>query len=101
MQLRFTPAAAREVQKILADRGHHLALCIHVRRSGSGQRWEMTLEPATPAAVRIDGVPVLADAQTWRYLEGMVIDWTQTPDGPGFGVYSSSLHPTETHPHGH
>ncbi|HEY8345771.1 MAG TPA: hypothetical protein VIL07_00670 [Symbiobacteriaceae bacterium] len=92
MQVRFTPAAAREILQIMRERGNHLALRIQIRQGPGGLHWDMRLEPLSPQAVWADGVPVLADAQTWRYLDGMVIDWTQTPEGPGIGVFSSSLH---------
>jgi len=29
----------------------------------------------------------------WEHLEGLVIDWVQTPEGSGFGVYDQSLRP--------
>lgn len=91
MDLRFTPRAAREILQIIGEWGGNLALRIQIRKGPAGVRWEMRLEPATAETVWCDGVPVLADAATQRRLEGLVIDWTQTPEGPGFGVFSSNL----------
>lgn len=90
MDLRFTPRAAQEIFRIMGEWGGSLALRIQIRQGPAGVRWEMRLEPASDEVVWCDGVPVLADAATRRRLEGLVIDWTQTPEGPGFGVFSSN-----------
>jgi hypothetical protein len=29
------------------------------------------------------------------YLDGLVIDWVQTPQGPGFGIYAMNLQKLE------
>lgn len=91
MELQFTPRAAREVLEIMAQRGGNMALRIQVRQGPANARWQMRLEPLSAEAVWCSGVPVLADAATWRVLDGLVLDWTQTPEGPGFGVFSSGM----------
>lgn len=90
MEFSFTPAAARKVLSILAERGG-MALRIHIRKSGAAEKWAMTLEPASAATSVVDGVPVVVDGPTEKFLDGMVIDWVQTPEGPGFGVYERNL----------
>jgi len=96
VQFSFTPAAARKVLAILAERGGGLALRIHIRKSGEGEKWAMTLEPGSAATSVVDGVPVVVDTPTEKYLDGMVIDWVQTPEGDGFGVYERNLREINT-----
>lgn len=91
MQLTFTPRAARKLQGIMADKGGGLALRIRVRSSITGVKWEMSLEPASPDVILVNGVPVQADLQSRSHLDGLIIDWIQTPAGAGFGVYDRSL----------
>lgn len=92
MRFSFSNQAVKRVKGILAEHGGGLALRIKVRRVLSSMEWEMTLEPAGPETVTVDGVPVSADSQTQKHLDGLMIDWVQTPDGPGFGVYDRNLH---------
>jgi Fe-S cluster assembly iron-binding protein IscA len=75
----------------IAEKGSNLALRIKIRRSLAGYEWTMRLERLSSEAVTVNGVPVLADLASWTCLDGMVIDWVQTPEGPGFGVYDRSL----------
>ncbi len=91
MQLSFTPAAVRKLRSIMEEKGGNLALRIRIRRSIRGLSWQMTLEPAEPEAILVDGVPIHADKATQHHLDGLIIDWTQTPDGEGFGVYDRSM----------
>lgn len=98
MQFSFTPAAARKVLAILAERGGGLSLRIQIRKSVTGEKWGMTLEPGTAAMSVVDGVPVVVDGATEKYLDGMVIDWVQTPEGDGFGVYERNLREMHTLP---
>jgi Fe-S cluster assembly iron-binding protein IscA len=82
LQLTFSPQAVRKILSIINDKGGGLAVRIRIRRS----EWKVTLERATTEALLIDGISVLADEQTMEQLDGLMIDWLQTPDGPGFGV---------------
>jgi Fe-S cluster assembly iron-binding protein IscA len=91
MQLQFTPRAVRKLKEILAAKGGGLAIRIRIRRTLSGFEWSITLEPATPEAIYVDGLPILADQATQSRLDGLVIDWVQTPSGPGLGVYDRNL----------
>jgi Fe-S cluster assembly iron-binding protein IscA len=91
MQLTFTPAAARKLRGIIAARGDSVALHIQIRRGA----WAMTLEPAGSEVLMVSGVPTVADLQSQTYLDGVVIDWVQTPQGPGFGIYDMNLQKLE------
>jgi len=91
VQFSITAAAAKQIKAVLAERGGGLALRIHIRKAGTGEKWLMALEPGHLATATVDGVPVVIDAVTEQYLDGMVIDWVQTPEGEGFGVYERDL----------
>lgn len=91
MQLTITPKAAQRLLGFIAEKGGDLAVRIRISRSLSGIDWRMSLEPAGPDAVTVNGVPVVADKASQGHLDGMVIDWTLTPQGPGFGVYNRDL----------
>jgi Fe-S cluster assembly iron-binding protein IscA len=87
LQLTFSPQAVRKILSIINDKGDGLAVRIRIRRN----EWKLTLERATTEAFLIDGVPILADEQTLEQLDGLMIDWLQTPAGPGFGVMDRKL----------
>lgn len=91
MQFSFTPTAARKIQSIMAEKGGSLALRIQIRKTMTGESWAMTFEPGRSATATVDGVAVIVDATTEKFLDGMVIDWVQTPQGAGFGVYERNL----------
>lgn len=91
MQLTLTPRAAQRVQSIMAEKGGDLALRIEVRPNLSGVEWKMSLQPNTAQAILVNGIHVVADKASQTHLDGMVIDWVNTPQGPGFGVFNKSL----------
>jgi Fe-S cluster assembly iron-binding protein IscA len=91
MQLFFTPAAARKLRGIIHDQGAGVALRIQVRRGA----WAMTLEPNSSEVLMINGVPLVADMQSQSYLDGLVIDWVQTPHGQGLAIYDRNLQKLE------
>lgn len=92
MAFTFTPAAAKKLLAILAERGGNLALRIDIHKAlGGGQEWKMTLENRSPECLVVSGVPVSATAATLKQLDGLIIDWVTTPEGPGLGVYDKSL----------
>lgn len=97
MQFSFTPQASKKLQAIMAEKGGSLALRIEIARGLVGLEWKMTLEPRSGAAVVVDGVPVQAEPATTRQMEGLIIDWVMTPDGPGLGVYDKSLIDRDLH----
>ncbi|MBP2019013.1 Fe-S cluster assembly iron-binding protein IscA [Symbiobacterium terraclitae] len=87
----FTPQAAQKLNAIMQEKGGNLALCIEIDSGPGGGSWRLTLVERSPAALVVDGVPVQADSATLRRLDGLVIDWVLTPDGPGLGVYDRNL----------
>jgi Fe-S cluster assembly iron-binding protein IscA len=91
LNLTITQAAARKILGIMAEKGGNLALRIKVGRGLTGESWNMTFEPRTAAAELVDGVLVAADSATVARLEEMVIDWVNTAQGAGFGVYDRNL----------
>lgn len=93
----FTPQAARKLQAIMADKGGDLALRIDISRGLGGLEWRLTLESRGAEAVVVDGVPVHVGGSTLKQLEGLIIDWVVTPDGPGLGVYDRNLLDRDLH----
>lgn len=90
----FTPQAVRKIQSLIAARGGQLALRIDIRKKPSGPEWLMSLEPISAKAAEslvVDSIPVHLSAGTLEQLDGLVIDWVMTPEGPGFGVYDRNL----------
>lgn len=91
MQFSFTPQAAKKLQEILAEAGGDLALRIEIHRVLGSSEWRITLEPQSPTALLVDGLPIHASPAALKHLEGLLIDWLMTPDGPGLGVYDKNL----------
>jgi Fe-S cluster assembly iron-binding protein IscA len=91
MDLKITPAAGKKLTQIILEKGGSLAIRVRVRQGMTGPTWSWSLEPWTPEAILVDGVPLLMDEASKKELEGMVIDWMQTPSGPGLGVYARNL----------
>ena len=87
----FTPQAAQKLKQIIQERGGNLALSIAADPGTTGGPWRLTLVPRRPSATVVSGVPVEADAEALRLLDGMIIDWVLTPDGPGLGIYDQNL----------
>ena len=93
----FTPQAAKKLQSIMAEKGGDLALRIEISRGLTGLEWRLTLEHRQPDALMVDGVPVHASGSTLKHMEGLIIDWVVTPDGPGLGVYDKNLLDRDLH----
>lgn len=91
MDLKITPAAGKHLTKIIIEKGGNLAIRVKVKQGLAGSTWSWSLEAWTPEAELVDGVPLLMDESARKYMEGLVIDWMQTPSGPGLGVYAKSL----------
>ena len=87
----FTPQAAQKLNAIMQEKGGNLALRIEIESGPGGGSWRLTLVDRPPGALVVDGVPVQADSATLKQMEGLVIDWVLTPDGPGLGVYDRNL----------
>lgn len=91
MQLTLTPRATTKILDIIAEKGGHLALRIKVRKLLGSFNWEMSLQPHGADLVYVNSVPLDLDATSRQHLDGLVIDWVQTPEGPGFGIYGRDL----------
>jgi Fe-S cluster assembly iron-binding protein IscA len=91
MDVKITPAAGKKLTQIIIEKGGSLAIRVQVKNSLVGPTWNWSLEPWAPEAELVDGVPLLMDETAKKYMSGMVIDWMQTPNGPGLGVYAQSL----------
>jgi len=87
----FTPQAAQKLNQIMQERGGNLALSIVADPEVTGGMWRLTLVPRRPTTPVVDGVPVEADPHARRLLDGVIIDWVMTPDGPGLGIYDRNL----------
>ncbi|MFS8640752.1 MAG: hypothetical protein LOD90_08085 [Symbiobacteriaceae bacterium] len=87
----FTPQAAQKLNEIIRERGGNLALSIVADPDATGGPWRLTLVPRRPSTPVVGGVPVEADAHAQQMLDGMIIDWVMTPDGPGLGIYDRNL----------
>lgn len=94
MSFTITPKAVQKIQSLIAARGGGLALRIDIRQKPSGPEWLMSLEPISAQAAEslvVNSIPVHLSAGTLQQLDGLVIDWVMTPEGPGFGVYDRNL----------
>lgn len=91
MRFSFTPQAVQRLNAILQEKQGDLAYRIQVQRTPAGVTWKMTLEPRTAEAVLVDGLPLHLDTAAHKALDGLIIDWVMTPDGPGLGVYDRYL----------
>lgn len=87
----FTPQAAQKLNQIIQERGGNLALSIVADPEAAGGMWRLTFVPRRPTHMVVDGVPVEADRHALRLLDGVIIDWVMTPDGPGLGIYDRNL----------
>lgn len=91
MDLKITPAAGKQLTKIIIEKGGNLAIRVKVKQGLGGPTWAWSLEPWVPEAFLVDGVPLLMDEPAKKFMDGLVIDWMQTPSGPGLGVYAKNL----------
>lgn len=90
MLFTITASAARKILGLMAQKEEALALRIRIQKAESSLRWDMTFEPRIRATDFVNGVPIVVDNDTVKYLAGTVIDWVITPDGEGFGVYEQN-----------
>jgi Fe-S cluster assembly iron-binding protein IscA len=90
MNFTITTSAARKILGLMSEKGGNLALRIQIQPAGAGLHWDMTFDPVALATNFVNGVPIVVDAATVKYLDGTVIDWVNTPAGEGFGVYEQN-----------
>lgn len=91
MDLKITPAAGKHLTQMIIAKGGSLAVRITVKQSPAGPTWGWALAPWTPEAFLVEGVPLLMDETAKKYMSGLVLDWLETPNGPGLSVYAKSL----------
>ncbi len=77
----LTPAAVKQVKRLMERRaGETLGLRIGVKGGGcSGLSYLMALEPtprATDMVYDIDGVQVMIDPKSARFVQGVVLDYS-------------------------
>ncbi len=91
VQLELTPAAARKAKNLLATSAQpDAALRVAVRNGGcSGMRYELLFdrEPRPDDdRLEFDGLPVLVDAESARFLDGVRIDYSDALNDAGFKI---------------
>jgi iron-sulfur cluster assembly accessory protein len=111
-----TDSAVKQLQTILAEEPEAAGkgLRIFVEGGGcAGLQYGMTLDERKEgdAVVERDGVSVLVDAESAKYLGGSTIDFTDGLSGAGFRIQNpnavrscgcgTSFEPSETDAHAH
>lgn len=90
MNITITDKAANRLKEIIASKGENLSLRVMVRAGGcSGFEYGMALERTTrpdDTVAEHDGVKVLVDANSLRYLDGSTIDFVDSLMGGGFAI---------------
>lgn len=91
VQLELTPAAARKARHLLAASEHAGgALRVAVRNGGcSGMRYELLFDGETRPdddQLEFDGLRVVVDAESARYLDGIRIDYSDALNDAGFKI---------------
>lgn len=90
MNISLTDKASNRLKEIIKAKGENLALRVMVRAGGcSGFEYGMALErnPRPDDSVsEFDGVKVVVDANSFRYLDGSTIDYVDSLMGGGFAI---------------
>ncbi len=91
VQLELTPAAARKALKLLAASEHaDGALRVAVRNGGcSGMRYELLFDREgrpDDDQLEFDGLRVVVDPESARYLDGIRIDYSDALNDAGFKI---------------
>jgi len=89
MTIRLSPAAIAEVNRMKSKHPNPAALFrLGVQAGGcSDLYYTLSLSETAPSDDRLvdcDGVQVAIDAQSWQYLEGLTLDYTEDLMGGGF-----------------
>jgi len=88
--LTLTPLAASQVRQILAQEASEtLALRVYVAGGGcSGLQYGMALDDPMEddLLVELEGIRVVVDAESLRFIEGAEIDYVDSLMGAGFTV---------------
>lgn len=84
----FSPRALDELKTLVADRNEPPLVRVAIAGSGrDGFYYRMTLErePAPEdTVIDLEGLKVLVDARSARYLEGTRVDYVEAAEGSGF-----------------
>ncbi|HEY8348137.1 MAG TPA: iron-sulfur cluster assembly accessory protein [Symbiobacteriaceae bacterium] len=90
MNIHLTEKAATRLKEIIASKGEDLALRVMVRPGGcSGFQYGMALERSPRAdddVTTVDGIKVVVDPYSVRFLEGSTIDYVDSLMGGGFAI---------------
>ncbi len=92
----LTENAARHIKTLVADQGMQgKALRVYVEAGGcSGMEYGMAFDDqkADDEVVRQDGVEVVIDPMSASFLNGSVIDYTDSLQGSGFQIKNPNVH---------
>lgn len=90
MNVTLTDKAANRLKEIMKSKGENLALRVMVRGGGcSGLEYGMALERnprQDDSVVEQDGVKVVVDANSLKFLDGSTIDFVDSLMGAGFSI---------------
>ncbi|MFZ5817132.1 MAG: iron-sulfur cluster insertion protein ErpA [Bacillota bacterium] len=90
MNITLTDKASNRLKEIIKAKGENLALRVMVRAGGcSGFEYGMALErnPRPDDSVaETDGVKVVVDPNSLKYLDGSTIDYVDSLMGGGFAI---------------
>ncbi len=89
MTVRLSPAAIAEVNRIRSKHPNSATLFrLGVQTGGCAELYyTLSLEESALPGDRLldcDGIQVAIDAQSWRYLDGLTLDYTEDMMGGGF-----------------
>ncbi|MBW4659369.1 MAG: iron-sulfur cluster assembly accessory protein [Drouetiella hepatica Uher 2000/2452] len=89
MTVRFSPAAIAEVNRIRSKHSNPAALFrLGVQTGGCAELYyTFSLEEVVSPSDRLldyDGIQVAIEAQSWQYLDGLTLDYTEDLMGGGF-----------------
>jgi iron-sulfur cluster assembly protein len=90
LNITLTDKASNRLKEIIKAKGENLALRVMVRAGGcSGFEYGMALErnprPDDNVA-EFDGIKVVVDPNSFRYLDGSTIDYVDSLMGGGFAI---------------
>jgi iron-sulfur cluster assembly protein len=92
--LTLTDAASRKLTEVIRQQSEHGGEVYGLRISAapgccSGAQYGMSLAPRSEQGDwegEFGGVKVLVDTESAPFLEGVAIDYVETPDGSGFTI---------------
>lgn len=92
MNISLTEKASNRLKEIIKAKGEDLSLRVLVRPGGcSGFQYGMALERSPRPddnVAEVQGVKVIVDPSSLRYLDGATIDYVDSLMGGGFAVHN-------------